>query len=121
MSAALPLAVALAGAAGALARWGAVSLALAWGVRAAAATLTVNVVGSFLAGLLFALLRGAHPVAVAAVFLGFLGAFTTFSAYTLETLRLALSGSLAPAFLNVLLQNVLGLSAAALGLWLGTR
>lgn len=115
------LAIALAGALGALARWGAVRAVLALGAHFAFATLAVNVAGSFLAGLLFAHLRGAHPVLGAAVFLGFLGAFTTFSTYTLETLRLLLAGDLTRALLNLLLQNLLGLGAAALGLLLGPK
>ena len=113
------LAIALSGALGALTRWGGVRAALALGAHAATATLAVNVVGSFLAGLLFALLRGAHPLLCAAVFLGFLGAFTTFSTYTLDTLRLLLAGDLLRALLNLLLHNLLGLCAAAFGLWLG--
>lgn len=116
----LPLTVAFAGAIGAVARWGTVTLVLAWGFRATVATLAVNVLGSFLAGFLFGTLRGAHPLLCAAVFLGFLGAFTTFSTYTLETLRLAVSGDFLHALLNLLLQNLLGLSAAALGLWLAS-
>lgn len=114
------LAIALSGALGALARWGAIRVALALGAHASVATLAVNVAGAFLAGLLFGLLRGAHPLLCAAVFLGFLGAFTTFSAYALDTLRLLLAGDLPRAFLDLLLHNLLGLCAAAFGLWLGS-
>lgn len=114
------LAIALSGALGAITRWGAVRLVLTLGAHFSVATLAVNVVGSFLAGFFFVFLREACPLLCAAVFLGFLGAFTTFSTYTLDTLRLALTGDLVRAFINLLLQNLLGLSAAALGLWFGS-
>ena len=115
------LLVAAAGSVGVLARWGCIRLVglLANGLPPHGATLTVNLIGSFLAGILYPLTRSLHPAAISAIFIGFLGAFTTFSTYSLETVRLAFDGCLTQAAVNVLLQNILGLAAAALGLWIG--
>jgi CrcB protein len=46
---------------------------------------------------------------------GFLGAYTTFSTYTFETIQLVLAGSWWPAALNLLASNALGLGAVLLG------
>jgi len=50
-------------------------------------TLTVNVIGSFLIGLAFALLETGQPARLFLV-TGFLGGFTTFSAFSLDALTL---------------------------------
>ena len=113
--------IALGGALGALCRWGCVRAAVAWGAPSPFATLAVNVLGSFLAGALFGPLRAQSPVVSGAVFLGFLGAFTTFSTYTLETANLTLAGEVPRALLNLALQNLLGLAAAFAGLLLTLR
>ena len=99
------LAIALGGALGAVVRFG-VSLGVyrlagrefPWG------TLAVNGLGSFVMGLLFVLLleRGAlAPELRAAVLVGFLGSFTTFSTFSLETLALVEQGEPVRALLNV--------------------
>ncbi|MEG1788342.1 MAG: CrcB family protein [Kiritimatiellia bacterium] len=118
-SALLTLSIAGAGAVGAVLRWGAVHAVLSMGLHFTFATLTVNVLGSFAAGLLFALLREAHPLLLATIFIGFLGAFTTFSTYTLESVRLLFDGEILRGVLNIMLQNGLGLIAAISGLLLG--
>ena len=54
-------------------------------------TLTVNVIGSFIMGLLAILLverLALDPLLKLGVFVGFLGAFTTFSTFSMETLNL---------------------------------
>ena len=64
------------------------------------ATLFVNVTGSFLMGLAFVVLSGADngpDVYQPLVMTGFLGGFTTFSAYSLDTLRLVEQGDVALA------------------------
>ena len=86
-------------------------------------TLAVNLVGSFLIGLLTeALILQRIAIAVeyrAAILIGFIGAFTTFSTFSLETIYLLEQGNLSKAGLNVLL-SVLGcLIAVWLGLLLG--
>ena len=108
--------IAIAGAAGALLRYG---VGRAVQPEAfPAATLAVNVSGSFAIGFLAALFAergGLPPELRTALVVGLLGSYTTFSAFSLETLRLAQDGSWAPAALNVAL-NVAGALAAA---WAG--
>ena len=81
-------------------------------------TLVVNVAGSLLMGLLYILLierLSFPPVWRAALLVGLLGAFTTFSTFSLETLNLIEDGALFKALMNVLLSVVMCL----LGAWLG--
>jgi fluoride exporter len=82
-------------------------------------TLVVNVVGSFLIGLLTeALILQRIAVALeyrAAILVGFIGAFTTFSTFSLETLYLIEQGSLTKAALNIAF-SVLGCLFAV---WIG--
>ncbi len=120
------LAVFVGGGLGSLGRWGVALLAsrllpnavLPWG------TFAVNVLGCFALGLL------AHTFAFRAelpsplrigVTTGFLGGFTTFSTFGNESVHLL--GSVAPVwgFLNIVANVAVGVAAAGLGLWIGTR
>jgi len=78
-------------------------------------TLAVNVVGSFLLGLLAA---GPFGTTLALAFgVGFCGAFTTFSTFAFETVRLAEEGEVRRAAVNGA-ANLLGaLVAVAVGAW----
>jgi CrcB protein len=82
-------------------------------------TLAVNVVGSFLIGLLTeALILQRIAISLeyrAAILVGFIGAFTTFSTFSLETLYLIEQGSLTKAALNIAF-SVLGCLFAV---WIG--
>lgn len=81
-------------------------------------TLTVNVLGCLLIGLLGGLAdyrQALDPGQRAFLMIGVLGGFTTFSAFAFETLGLAQDGALLRAGLNVLLQVTLGLMAAFCG------
>ena len=75
-------------------------------------TLAVNLLGCFAAGLLFHFMQERQTfseTARAAVFVGLLGGFTTFSAYGLQTFALLREGRLGLAALNVVASNLLGL------------
>lgn len=81
-------------------------------------TLLVNVTGSFLLGLLLTLATGRLNLAPETRLLlltGFLGAYTTFSTYAVESLALWSDAGWWPALRNIFLNNGLGLGAALLG------
>jgi CrcB protein len=85
-------------------------------------TFTVNVAGGLLIGFLATLAdeRGLlGPQARLFLVVGVLGGFTTFSSFSLESLRLAESGELPAALLNILGTVALALLAAAVGIQLG--
>jgi CrcB protein len=115
--------LALAGAAGTLARYGLGGLvhrfdgaAFPWG------TLAANVVGCMLFGAVWALSaeRGILSPQVRTVCLiGFLGAFTTFSSYVFETAQMAAGKQWLLAAGNFGLENGLGFLALVAGIWLG--
>ncbi len=106
------LQVALGGAIGSVARYlavlGAGRLVPGWPLG----TLVVNLLGCFAMGVLFALIGPrSHPLLMT----GILGGFTTFSAFSLDALKLWQAGAVAQAALYVVLSVVLSLSACALG------
>lgn len=112
--------VAAGGALGALARYG-VNLWIALGERTSFpyATLCVNAVGSFVAGIVFVLYTQAYlNNAGLRLFgaIGFLGAFTTFSAFSVETLLLLETGNWRGACTNVALNLVFCLLLCGLGM-----
>jgi CrcB protein len=85
-------------------------------------TFTVNVVGSFLIGLLATLadeIGSIGPQGRVFLVVGVIGGFTTFSSFSLETLRLAEQHELLPAALNLLGNLILGLGAAVFGIAAG--
>jgi len=82
-------------------------------------TITVNVTGSLLLGLLAGwLLRGDSTLATQALGVGFLGGYTTFSTASVEGVRLFRVGRRRDAALHAGGNLVLAVSAAALGVWL---
>ncbi|MBY0263232.1 MAG: fluoride efflux transporter CrcB [Phycisphaerales bacterium] len=117
--------LALAGAAGTLARFGVYALVAAAGwARLPIATLAVNVLGCLAFGLVWALAEQHDRVPETAKWLlltGFMGAFTTFSTFAFDTGRLFSQGQPALAIANILLSNVLGLGAFFAGSWLAGR
>lgn len=113
------IAVAGGGAAGALGRYGlsawvqrGLGMGFPWG------TLTVNVVGSFLMGCLAAALqRGAIPPEIQALAaVGILGSFTTFSAFSLETIQLLQEGAWMRALAYIAVSVGVGLTAVVAGM-----
>ncbi len=119
------LAIAAGGAAGAVARYlvsvGVTSLA---GRGFPYGTLTVNVSGSLLIGLLYVTMIERSllsPEWRAALQIGFLGAFTTFSTFSLETVELLSRGETLRAGVNVLLSVFLCIVATGVGMTIGRQ
>ncbi len=88
-------------------------------------TLIVNVSGGLAMGAIsaYALARPgslSEPLRLGLT-TGILGGFTTFSAFSVETLLLWRDGSAAMAFANLAANLVFSLAACALGLWLGRQ
>ena len=85
-------------------------------------TLTVNVAGSFLIGLIATLaddVGSVGPEGRLFLVVGVLGGFTTFSSFSLETLRLAEQNEMVRALWNVFVSITLSLLAAMLGIMAG--
>ncbi|MBU9697137.1 fluoride efflux transporter CrcB [Rhodobacteraceae bacterium HSP-20] len=108
------LLVALGGAAGSVARFlvvgGVGRVVPGWPLG----TLAVNVAGSLAIGVLYVLLTQRVQIAPLLV-AGFLGGFTTFSAFSLDTLKLWEGGQAMQAALYVAASVILSLAAVALG------
>ena len=108
------ISIALGGALGALSRYG-VSIyanrwAMQWGWNFPLGTFTANILGSFLFGFLMGLIlkiSAPNDSLKLFVFTGFLGAFTTFSTFSFETVSLIQTGHWSTALLSIL-ANVVG-------------
>jgi CrcB protein len=115
------LLIAAGGAAGALGRYGLAGWAQRLhGGTFPVGTLAVNVLGCLLIGWLVTALSG--PLLLreelrAALLVGFLGGFTTFSTFGYETMSMASSGQRGAALLNIGAEVGLGL----LAVWIGMR
>ncbi|WP_293003139.1 fluoride efflux transporter CrcB [Mycobacterium sp.] len=80
-------------------------------------TLTVNISGAALLGFLGALALSRHAALLAGT--AFVGSYTTFSTWMLETQRLGEERQVGSAVANIVASIVLGLGAAAFGQWIG--
>ncbi len=114
--------IALGGAVGAVLRYALGGPAHAWlGAGFPWGTLAVNLLGSFAIGLATALFEASAPSPEVrlAVLTGGLGAFTTFSTFSLESLRLIQDRQLSLAAVNVVGSCLAGLALVYLGLAAG--
>lgn len=114
------LLVALGGAFGAMTRYG---MNLLFGnafLPFPFATFLINVTGSFLIGFLLAKFGENETVKLLLVS-GFLGAYTTFSAFEYEAFQLTQTRQLMTAFLYVALSFAIGFIGVASGVWLARR
>lgn len=112
------LLVAAGGALGALGRyWLSVGIVMWMGSSLPLATFTANVVGSFVIGFVVVIAAG-HAALVAFALAGFLGGFTTFSTFSLETVRLVEDGRMLLALGYAGLSVVCCVLAAGAGMML---
>jgi CrcB protein len=108
------LLVALGGAAGSVGRyWTGVLFAGAFGLDFPLGTLVINILGSFIIGLVDIAAGGSALRSL--IIVGFCGGYTTFSSFSLQTLELIRAGHPVAASLNVLLSVALCLAATILG------
>ncbi|WP_343345085.1 fluoride efflux transporter CrcB [Sphingomicrobium sp. XHP0239] len=115
------LAVFLGGGLGALLRYGIGRWTLAWfGAGFPVGTLAVNIVGSLAIGLAIGALDGIGQEARLFFVTGLLGGFTTFSAFSLDTLTLWQRGDTGAAMAYVAASVLLSLAACALGFRIAT-
>jgi CrcB protein len=115
--------IAIAGAVGAVSRYGVEALVTRWlGAAFPWGTLVVNVSGAFVLGLLFTLLTGQVIVAPwirSSLTIGLLGAYTTFSTLSLETFRLIEDRAYPLAAANAFGSLIGGLIAVYAGVVIG--
>ena len=116
------VAIALGGAAGAVARYSLGNLInLHLGTQFPYSILIINVLGSLIMGILFELLvEDVHLPAVwrSLLMVGFLGAFTTFSTFSMQVLGLIETGRFVAALSYVTMSVVLSVLAVAIGIFL---
>lgn len=93
-----------------------------WGSTFPIGTLVINLTGSFLLGLFMTLATERFlidPRWRLLVAVGFLGAYTTFSTFTYESINLLMKGQWGAGLLNILGSAILGILAVGLGVVLG--
>ncbi len=93
-----------------------------WGIAFPYGTLIINVTGSLLLGFFLTLSTErflVDPRIRLMIAVGFLGAYTTFSTYSMESFNLISHGQWLVGLLNLLGSSVLGLLAVVLGVVLG--
>lgn len=119
------IAIALGGAAGSVLRyWMSTGVYSLLGRGFPYGTLAVNVLGSLLMGALFVLFverLSSDGILRAAILVGVLGGFTTFSSFSIETFNLIEEGALLKALLNMSVSLILCVGATWVGVVLGRQ
>jgi fluoride exporter len=82
-------------------------------------TLTVNISGAVLLGLISSLALSRHAALLADT--AFIGSYTTFSTWMLETQRLSEERQVRDAVANIVVSMTLGMAGALLGQWIAGR
>ncbi len=115
--------LAVAGALGTLSRYGLGGLVQKYnGTGFPYGTMIINISGCFLIGLIMQVALNTDfiaPTTRTAMTIGFLGAFTTFSTFSYETVKLIEDSAWIPAILNIGLNLGIGLAATFLGIVIG--
>ena len=111
----------VAGGLGAASRYGVGRLFPFTGSEFPTATVICNLSGSLVLALLVGRYAASHPQLVLIVGTGFLGAWTTYSTFSLEMVRLAESGEVGRAGVYVVVTLFGGALLSALGWWLGLQ
>ncbi len=114
------LMIAAGGALGSAARFGLSSLLQkSAGIGFPYGTLSVNIIGCFIIGIAAEMFEDLLVPSEWRSFtsIGFLGGFTTFSTFSLETVNLIREGESMQAIANVALSNVLGIAAVVAGIF----
>jgi fluoride exporter len=115
--------LAVAGALGTLSRYGLGGLAQRIGGSGFPyGTLIINVIGCLVIGLVMQIATNTDIIPASArifITIGFLGAFTTFSTFSYETVRFLEDGAWVSAFLNIGSNLGIGLTATFIGMLLG--
>lgn len=113
------LVVAVGGAFGAAARhWLSSLISARWPMHFPLGTYVINITGSFIIGFFLTMIgerAAVHPNWRLLIAIGFVGAFTTFSTFEYETLKLIEEGRFMTAALNVILSVMVGFIAVWLG------
>jgi CrcB protein len=115
------LAIAVGGSLGCWLRYGQTQLVQnLFGRQFPSATMSINIMGSFLMGFLFVATAERVDISPAlrlGILTGFLGGYTTFSTFSMETLLLVQGGHSVRALLYVMLSVGLGLTGTIIGVW----
>ena len=84
--------------------------------------LTANLLGCLLIGIIYGLVKSHHPTWISPLAItGFLGGFTTFSTFALDTQKLIQSGNLTLAITYILTSLIGGIALCFLGYYLAQR
>ena len=114
--------IAIGGAMGAILRYLTVIMLRSLGTEFPYGTLFVNVIGSMLMGFLFIFFSsrsGGYESLSLMLTVGFLGAFTTYSPFSLDKLNFLINAQYDKALLNILLNTMLSIGFAYIGIRLG--